>query len=174
MRPVTTIGDIINHGHRLIAVCREVTCRQSCYVDLEQMTLHVAPRSEILPVKGVVHFSDRMRCPACGHRGMFIWLEPKVIAPRLSAQPNFVITDHGRNYPYNEDRAIATADNLMVGRGAYGAAASFYGTNRITLRQGAFVVADSKRDGPPRILLAEDYKAMRDAEDSLSNPRKIG
>lgn len=115
-----------------------------------------------------------MRCPACKRRGMNLWIDPqpaklKVHAPaKPSVEPNYRVVDGGDTYPYSLDKTVATADNLMVARGAYVAAALFHPKRRIVLRQGAFVIENSKEGQPPKPMTAEDFKAMIDAEMGLA------
>lgn len=66
--------------------------------------------------------------------------------------------------PYAGCVTIATADNLFVARGSFIAAAGFYFDRRITLQQGAFVLADSKQDGLPEVMTHEDFKNLRALE----------
>ncbi|WP_108462387.1 hypothetical protein [Devosia naphthalenivorans] len=103
---------------------------------------------------------------------MNLWLIPRVVVrePDVPSNPNFRVIDHGQTFPYAFD-VIATANNLMVARGAYVAAALFYPNRWITLMQGAFVMNDSKQEGPPKPIGADEYAAMREAELSLANVR---
>src|SRR5690606_9787656 len=114
----------------------------------------VGNRHPVLPSPGLAHYSERMRCPVCGSRGMFVWPDERRFQP--APVPTYRILDHGREYPYTAFRELATADNLFVGKGAYAAAAHFYYDHMITLQQGAFVLDDSKRDGLPRVMAGED------------------
>lgn len=163
-----TLDDVQKGGHELIALCRDTRCRFRKTIDLRRLIMNVGGWHQLLPKRGEPHFSDRMRCPSCKRMGMSLWLEPRLPPPRASSEPNFRVLDWGRTYPYSTFTMIATADNLMVARGAYVAAVLFYPDKWITLQQGAFVVEDSKRDGIPKHLTAEDYKIMRDGEMSLS------
>ena len=168
-RPSNTLGDLQDAGHSLFAVCRYAGCRYSKEVDVSRLVQSIGPHHYLLPNRGELHFSDKMRCPSCKRRGVNLWLRPA--APRAkqipqvvpSKLPNFTIVDHGRA-PYAGHEVIATADNLMVGRGAFVAAALFYADRRISLKQGAFVLADSKDGKPIDVMTAGRYTEMREAE----------
>jgi hypothetical protein len=167
-RPSNTLGDLQSAGHSLFAVCRHSTCRHSKEIDVPRLIQSIGPHHYLLPDRSELHFSDKMRCPSCKRRGVNLWLrpaEPKktVFAPAPPKQPNFTIVDHG-TAPYAGHEVIATADNLMVGKGAFAAAALFYRDRRISLKQGAFVLADSKDGKPIDVMTAERYIAMREGE----------
>lgn len=169
-------GDYLIHfaaaRRGIIAICRDPACRHRQNVDIARVTSHVGKYHPVLPTHGLVHYSERMRCPLCGARGMFVWPEEPKYEP--ASIPNYRILDHGREYPYRSFRELATADNLFVGKGAYAAAAHFYRDHMITLQQGAFVVDDSKKDGLPEVMTAEDFQRVREAEGSLSALRPKG
>lgn len=170
-RPVQTLDDVVHGGHRLIAICRNSACRHRREVDLHLLTGRVPGRERLVPDPGQ-HFSDLLRCPQCKRLGMSLWLEPWFAQPIPTPEPNFRILDWGRVPPFGQFRTLATAENLMVARGAYAAAALFYQDHRVTMQQGAFVLNDSQRDGSPKVLTPEDYRRLRDAETGLSGPPK--
>lgn len=168
-RPTNTLGDLLSAGHSLFAVCRYANCRYSKEIDVPRLVQSIGPHHYLLPDRGDLHFSDKMRCPSCKRRGVNLWLRPgepkrQVLAPAPSKQPNYEIKDWGKEYPYATCTTIATADNLFIARGAYIAAAGFYFDRRITLQQGAFVIADTKQDGLPKVMTHEDFRNLRALE----------
>lgn len=162
-----TLGSIQAARHKLIATCRHEACRYSREVDTERLIGRVGVREKPVPDRAGPHFTDAMRCPSCKRMGMNLCIIPVVDPPRI---PNFRIVDQGISQPHGFD-VIATADNLMVARGAYAAAALFYPDHWITLMQGAHVTADSREDGPPKVLTAEDYQKMREMERWVSSTK---
>lgn len=169
-RPSNTLGDLQSAGHSLFAVCRHANCRYSKEIDVPRLIQSIGPHHYLLPDRGELHFSDKMRCPSCKRRGVNLWLRPAPPKLKLvtrvepAKQGNYEIRDWGKTYPFTTSTVIATADNLFVARGAYIAAAGFYFDRRVTLQQGAFVITDSKRDGPPKVMTLEDFKALRALE----------
>lgn len=168
-RPSNTLGDVQDAGHSLFAVCRHANCRHSKEIDLPRLIQSIGPHHYLLPDRGELHFSDKMRCPSCKRRGVNLWLRPaepkkQVFTPTPSKQPNYEIKDWGKDHPHAVCTTIATADNLFVARGAYIAAAGFYFDRRLTLQQGAFVLSDTKRDGLPKVMTHEDFKKLRALE----------
>lgn len=168
-QPSNTLGDVQRAGHSLFAVCRYGNCRYSKEIDVPRLVQSIGPHHYLLPDRGEMHFTDKMRCPSCKRRGVNLWLRPaeprkEVISSAPAKQPNYEIKDWGREYPYATFTTIGTADNLFVARGAYIAAAGFYADRRITLQQGSFVMADTKRDGIPAVMTHEDFKNLRAAE----------
>lgn len=169
-KPTNTLGDVQSAGHSLFAVCRHANCRYSKEIDVPRLIQSIGPLHYLLPDRGELHFSDKMRCPSCKRRGVNLWLRPA--APKVkvaaSAEPtklaNYEIRDWGKTYPYSTSTVIGTADNLFVARGAYIAAAGFYFDHLITLQQGAFLINDSKRDGLPKVMTHEDFKNLRALE----------
>lgn len=174
LTPLTTLGDIRDGKHELVAICRYSGCRHRRTVDLPRTIQSVGESQPILPERAEVHFTDRMRCPSCKRRGVTLWVTPyipkkkPVAPPRKEKLPNYRVVNHGKHYPYDFDM-IATADNLFVARAAYSAAAHFYDGHWITLMQGAFLMDDNKRDGPPAIMLEADFKRVREAESGLTD-----
>ncbi len=69
-----TLDDARKAGVEMLAICHQVDCRHTQVVDLVQLIHHVGAATRLVPIKGAVHFSERMRCPTCGSRGMFIWI----------------------------------------------------------------------------------------------------
>lgn len=164
----TTLDEVQEDGHAIIAVCRRPECRQAKVVDLTRIIGHLGRKTPLLPQPGREHYSDRMRCPACKRRGMFVWFQPKIIEFSPERLPNYRIIDHGSAYPFGSFTVIATADNLMIARAGYTAAAMFYHGHMITLQQGTYVIIDSKRDGLPPMLTLENYTEMREMERALN------
>lgn len=164
-----TLDEVDQDGHDIVAVCRDPGCRHARYVDLHRMIERLGGRTPLLPQPDQQHYSDRMRCPACKSRGMFVWFQPKLEVPKPTKQPNYIIVDRGSIYPFDQFNILATADNLMVARGGYGAAAMFYHNHEITLQQGTYIIMDSRRDGLPRPLTLHSYKEMREMEQQLNS-----
>lgn len=81
MTKLRTLKDVRDTGLGLLAVCHGVTCRHTKEVDLTALIKAVGEMASVLPVFGQAHFSERMRCPSCGKRGMFVW-------PDLNQEPN--------------------------------------------------------------------------------------
>ena len=164
-----TLDEVRQDGHDIIAVCRMVACRHARYVDLDRLIGRLGGRTPLLPTLDQQHYSDRMRCPACKSRGMFVWFQPKIRIAKPEKQPNYIVVDRGSVYPFDQfNIIIATADNLMVARAGYNAAAMFFAGHEITLQQGTYILLDSKRDGLPRPLTLQNYKEIREMERALN------
>jgi hypothetical protein len=171
---VETLADVHKGGHGLFAVCRNAGCRHIQKVDINRVVRRVDAKTKLLPGPHERHFTDAMRCTACRWRGVTLWVQPaqakvRTGAPRPSPmkEPNFTVVDHGAA-PYSSNTVIATADNMMVGKGAYVAAALFYADRRITLKQGIFVVEDSKSGKPIEYMSEERIRQMRHGEDVMA------
>lgn len=162
---VDTLLEVRSAGHQLLAVCREVQCREKHPVDLDRLIGRLGARTQLIPERGQMHFTDRMRCPRCRRSGMNLWIEPSAPKSLRGKEPNFRVTDHGEA-PFSRYDMIATADNLMVAKGAFYAAAHFYRGRRITLMQGALVIDDT-RVKMPEPMPPERFYAMRDGERNL-------
>lgn len=168
MLQIETLDDVRIGRHRLEAICRNTNCRYCQELDVDRLVQRIGGRHFLIPDRTQIHFSDRMRCPSCKRRGMNLWLRPraqqaKAIEAGKPRLPNFTVVDEGPA-PFKGDSVIATADNLMVGRGAFAAAGLFYADHRIVLKQGAFVLADSK-DGKPIVpMTREQFEDMRKGE----------
>jgi len=164
-----TLDEVQQDGHDIIAVCRDQGCRHARYVDLDRVIKRLGGRTPLLPQPNQAHYSDRMRCPVCKGRGMFVWFQPKVQKSKAQPQPNYIVVDRGSAYPYGEFNIIATADNLMVARAGYSAAAMFFSNHEITLQQGTYILMDSRRDGLPKPLTLQNFKEIRQMEQELNS-----
>ena len=164
-----TLAEVQQDGHDIIAVCRNKDCRHARYVDLDRMLKRIGANTPLLPQPYQEHYSDRMRCPVCKGRGMFVWFQPKIEKPKAQRQPNYIIVDRGSTYPYGAFNIIATADNLMIARAGYSAAAMFFSDHEITLQQGTYVLIDSRRDGLPKPLTLQNFTEIRKMEQELNS-----
>lgn len=117
MSKVRTLKHVAESGAVMLAVCHAVGCRHTKPVDLPALMKAVGEMASILPVRDQPHFSERMRCPECGHRGMFLWVEqPATPSPVSNSSLNFVVTAYDRetNRPLTDvlraaDRRVAQA-----------------------------------------------------------------
>jgi hypothetical protein len=138
-RWVYTLEDAKRVGQELVAICHNPECRHRRMVDIDLVIRHVGGLHSLTPVRGVVHFSERMRCPRCKHRGMFIWIvDPKFPEPIFSTMANSV-------HLWNDSgitmyATVAQTSNIMIGWAAYRAAISEYPGKRITFQERARVI----------------------------------
>lgn len=140
-----TLDDVQKAGQRMIAVCHQVDCRHSQIVDVARVIYHVGAAHQLVPVKGKVHFSERMRCPECDALGMFVWMDvPKDPEPSYTAKHPFKILDWGKGHRDVLERELAICTNLEVARAAFEVACAVYPENHITMQQGAFITEDSR------------------------------
>ena len=69
-----TLADALSIGQEVIAVCGNITCRCVVEIDLHRIARHVGIDHPLLPRRGERHYSERLMCPECYHRGAYIWL----------------------------------------------------------------------------------------------------
>jgi hypothetical protein len=141
-----TLDDAATARVQMIAVCHTINCRHTQDVDLQQVIFHVGAATPLVPIKGVAHFSERMRCPACKQRGMFIWVGvPRQPEPIFGTGTHpFKVLDWGRGRRGILEREIAILNNLEVAKAAFQVAVRVYPDHHITLQQGIFVMSDSR------------------------------
>lgn len=97
MAKLRTLADVKNAGLNMVAVCHNMSCRHTKDVDLHALIKAIGEMASLLPVKGSPHFSERMRCPECGHRGMFLWIDaPKAPSPISNSALNFRVVAYDR------------------------------------------------------------------------------
>ncbi|WMT85548.1 hypothetical protein NO932_11480 [Pelagibacterium sp. 26DY04] len=133
MAKLRTLGDIRDAGLDMIAVCHNVSCRHTRQVDLGKLIKAVGEMQSLLPIKGQSHFSERMRCPECKHRGMFLWVEaPKEPNPHFSSALAFRVVQEDRSgfRPMGE---VARACNKEVAQAAFEVAEAIYPQSRIEM-----------------------------------------
>ena len=67
------LADATAVGLEIIAICANVACRYARTVDLNDIARHVGHDHPLLPRRGEKHYSERLKCPECGHRGAYVW-----------------------------------------------------------------------------------------------------
>jgi len=140
---IRTLGDAKEVGQELIAVCHNPACRHRQMVDLASVIHHVGAGHSLIPVRGQLHFSERMRCPVCRTKGMFIWIvEPKFSQPAFDGMGRAVhVWDRTGTTLIS---TIARSGHVQVAQAAYEAAVAAYPDRRITLQDRAMVLHDSR------------------------------
>lgn len=120
---INTLGDLKRAGQEMIAVCHNVYCRYRQTVDLQMVIDHVGAMHPLLPARGQVHFSERMRCPKCKQRGFHVWMaDPKEQEPIYSGM-SYAVNEWGRN-KHVLLTTIARVKHVEVAHATYQAALS--------------------------------------------------
>jgi hypothetical protein len=70
---IKTVFDAILKHLEVWAICSNVQCRHTRGLDLKKLAQFVGPYHSIVPKRGELHFSERLRCPKCRTRGSFLW-----------------------------------------------------------------------------------------------------
>lgn len=142
MRQILTLEDAKKNRLEIIAVCRNVNCRHRGTVDLDTLIHNFGLARGLLPVRGEVHFSDKMRCSRCGQRGVLFWpAEVKGPEPIFEAQKGLTV----HTWQYNDyHNIVARVGHIMVAHAAFDAAVSAYPGRRVTLQEGMRVLRDDK------------------------------
>ena len=153
MSPVLkTLGEASFAQVEMVAICHKKECRYRQKVDLREVIQYVGAPHPILPAKGEAHFSERMRCPVCKTKGMFVWIEiPMEELPLYGGNRHlYRILDWGRvSGPL--ERELATSPNLEVARAAFDKARAIYPDKHFSLQQGARVIEDSRETEKPKL-----------------------
>lgn len=140
---INTLGDLKRSGQDMIAVCRNIYCRHRQMVDLQMVIDHVGAMHPLLPAKGQIHFSERMRCPRCKQVGFYVWMgEPKEPEPVFSGM-SYAVNEWSRNDEILLT-TIARIKHVEVAHATYQAALSAYPGKHLTLQQGTFLMQDSR------------------------------
>lgn len=141
VKQLHTLGDAHDVGLELVAVCRNVQCRHRVIIDLTRLIHAIGEGQPLLPVLRKVHFSEKLRCSACGERGAFLWpQEMKGPEPFFNAQ-SYHINEwwQGSNLS-----TVAKVSHVTVAHATFEAALDEYPGKRLTLQQGAYVIRDSR------------------------------
>lgn len=133
MSNIRTLRHIADTGATMLAVCHAVGCRHTRPVDLHKLMKAVGELASVLPVRDQSHFSERMRCPECGHRGMFLWVEqPQKPHPISNSRMNFLVTAYDRE----TNRAISDvlrASDRRVAHGGFSVAEAIMPAARLEM-----------------------------------------
>ncbi len=135
-----TLGDASNGRLRVLAICSNKACRRERELDLAEIIGYVGERHPLLPRLGAEHYSEKLKCPACQHRGAFVWpkdlAEPEPVAPGLSFKINRWMGD-------TLLETVGQASSEVVANVLFGSCLTHYPGDRLTLQQRARVVRDS-------------------------------
>lgn len=142
-RVIRTLGEAREAGLAFVAVCHGVQCRHSQSVDLNQVIYHVGAAHSLMPLRGAIHFSERMRCPKCKSKGMSIWAEIKQDPEPLVGSMGFSINNWDK-MSGSLIGTIAKAGHVTVAEAAFNMAVSQYPGRRITLQEGGLVLRDNR------------------------------
>jgi len=144
-RWIATLDDARLLGQGLIAICHNPVCRRAVRIDLDGLIYHVGAAASVTPVRGAEHFSERMRCSACGHRGVFLWIEaPRYPEPLFGLSSQSQVNLWGRGTGDLLDTVLIRASQLELGYAGYNAALDLFPGRRITLQEGMHVIQDSR------------------------------
>ncbi len=117
----------------MLAICHNVSCRHTKPVDLPALVKAVGELASLLPVKDQVHFSERMRCPECRHKGMFLWVEaPKEPNPHINSALAFRVVEEDRTGWRGMQEIVRTADKETA-QAAFDVAEAIYPGSKIEL-----------------------------------------
>ena len=142
MRQILTLEDAKQNRLEIAAVCRNVNCRHRGTIDIETLIRHFGAARGLLPVRGEVHFSDRMRCSRCGQRGVLFWPQ-EIKGPEPVFEASKGMTVH--TWQYNDfHNIVARVMHINVAHAAFDAAVSAYPGQRVTLQEGMRVLRDER------------------------------
>jgi hypothetical protein len=133
MANIRTLKDIKESGLTMVAVCHNVSCRHTKNVDLHALIKAIGEMASLLPVKDQPHFSERMRCPECKHRGMFLWVEaPKTPSPISNSALNFRVIAYDRMTAAAQTDVLRAADR-EVAQAGFEVAEAIYPKHRLEM-----------------------------------------
>lgn len=141
MARINTLGEARIGGLRLIAVCHNPACRAERELDLASIIEFVGERHPLIPKLGATHYSEKLKCPKCRHRGAFVW--PKHLnepEPQMAGLSYLV----NRWYGTTLMETVARAGSEVVANVVYNSCLTHYRGEHITLQQGIRVIRDSR------------------------------
>lgn len=143
-RSIHTLGQALDSGQRLVAICDNVECRHRRVIDLGRIIEHVGSRHSLIPLRGQVHFSERLRCPACHGRGAFIWVQEMPGPTPALAGLSYSINRWSGPTGHALVEIVARASSEAVAHVAFNAAETHYGGEHLTLQQRAYIIRDNR------------------------------
>ncbi len=145
VRSLDTLGQAFHVRLQLQAHCRNYLCRHDWPVDLEYVMGFVGADHRLTPVRGVKHFSERMKCPICGWIGVTIVRGAAMRQTALfgSEHELFLSVEQWDDRDVQLEKLIARVGNLEVGWAAYRSAAEIFAGKRIQMLDHRRVMADS-------------------------------
>ena len=133
MAKLRTLGDVREAGLAMLAVCHNKACRYTKPIDLEKLIGAIGSMQSLLPVKDQEHFSERMKCPKCKNKGMFVWVDfPKEPHPHINSALAFRLTAYdrlGERSPCD----IARIGDRQIAQAAFEMAEAVYPRSRIEM-----------------------------------------
>lgn len=141
-RSLETLGDAWRARLQIFARCRNHLCRHEWLVDLQYVMKNVGADHFLEPVRGLRHFSERMRCPECGYVGCNV-----EHGDRMDMKPFFgklhLQIEEWDSKAMQMSTIVAASSHIIVAHAAYESALQQYPRRRMLLRDGSFVVRDS-------------------------------
>jgi hypothetical protein len=129
----------------MIAICGNIDCRHRRTLDLRQIAEYVGERHPLVPVRGHLHFSERLKCLACKHVGAFIWLgPPKEPEPLYGNAFAYKINNWGAQRTGTLVTTVAQVKHVVVAHATFEAALAAYPGDQLTLQEGMFVLRDGR------------------------------
>jgi hypothetical protein len=142
-KQVHTLGDARDVGLEIVVVCGNLFCRRRTTLDLHKLIYQLGEGRSVLPEKGKAHFSEKLKCSACGHVGAFLW--PR---EQKGPEPYFKGLSYAVNEWYSGNgtpmMTVAKVSHVIVAHATFESATKEYPNRRITLQQGSFVLRDSR------------------------------
>lgn len=142
MRTILTLEDALKNRLSIVAVCRNVACRHRGEVDVGLLIRNFGAARGLLPVRGEIHFSDKMRCSACGQRGVLFW-PAELKGPEPLFEANKGMTVHTWQHS-SYHTVVARVLHIQVAHAAFEAAVAAYPGHLVTLQEGMRVLRDER------------------------------
>lgn len=142
VKPILTLDEAKAARLEVVIVCRNPRCRHRASADLDLLIHHVGAAASMLPVRGQIHFSDRMRCSQCGTKGVLMW-PTEMHGP----EPLFETTKGMAVHTWQHSSfhtVVARVLHINVAHAAFDAAVAAYPGHRVTLQEGMRVIRDDR------------------------------
>ncbi|WP_169449599.1 hypothetical protein [Maritalea myrionectae] len=122
------------------AVCSNIECRYARILDLRKMAHYVGAHHPLVPRRGELHFSERLRCPKCRHRGSFLWANFQRPSELVINNYSFVVKELDGNKHVS---TLIFARDSGTARTAFEAMVKERPKARLSLQHGARVIEEN-------------------------------
>lgn len=143
VKSILTLEEARDARLQLLIVCRNPRCRHRALADLDLIIHHVGAARSMVPMRGEVHFTDRMRCTQCGGKGVLMW-PTELVGPEPLFEATKGMTVHTWQYQDSFHTVVARVLHIGVAHAAFDAAVPLYPGHRVTLQEGMRVLRDAR------------------------------
>jgi hypothetical protein len=137
---IRTILDAACRHMDISAICSNIQCRYKRVLDLRKLAQYVGTNHPLVPQRGELHFSERLRCPKCRQRGSYLWANFQRRSAAMVRTHSFMVKELDAN---GHVSTLIFAQDVGTAKIAYDALLVEKPSLRLSLQHGARVLKEN-------------------------------